>query len=122
MGNSGLYLIAILIGSVYLLRKADVGRHQAKSFPHVTEADFELWRSRELAAYNLISIACLVMIVADVCWRLYFERGGVAPGVIQAVGFGIFLAWVVCVAIGIVRARAARKLRARLGIDLNAPA
>lgn len=117
MGNSAAYLIAVLIGSIYMMRKLELMRFDAARNPHISEAEFEAWRSREAAACNWVTGACLTMVLVDFAWRSFIARGGVAPNVIRGVGAGIFFAWVLAVALGMVKARSARALRRKLGIE-----
>lgn len=117
MGNSAAYVIAAVVAIMYTLRKLEIQKLAAGDFPGVDAGEFDAWQRRESASYNLISLSCLAMIVADLAWRWLVGRVEPPWRVVQLVGAGIFLAWLGGILIGMRRARAARALGRQLGIQ-----
>lgn len=116
-------LIALILAFVYTLRKMEVQRREPEMYPQVPRADFERWKHKALEAYNISSLACVLKLALDLAfWYLYAKRSYAVPAVVFAVGGSIFLAWVIALLVGALRAGASRKLRLQLGIDLRAPA
>jgi hypothetical protein len=119
MSNGAAYLVAVLVGTLYSVRKLEVQRVRGEDNPGVPPSEFAAWQQRETRAYALVASACVLMIALDVLWRFYISRATVAPAAIRGVGATIFFAWVFAIILGIVRGRAARKQRGRLGIVLG---
>jgi hypothetical protein len=117
MGNNAAYLVAVVVAILYTLRKLELRKLTPSHFPGVPEREFEAWQAQEAGCYNLISLSCLLMIVADLGWRWF--AGWAAPSwrVVQLVGAGIFFAWVGVLVFGLMRARAARRMGRELGIQ-----
>jgi hypothetical protein len=111
-------IMAVVLGVLYTVRKLDVRKREAEQFPHVPADEFERWRSLESGAYTLASMACFAKVLLDYGFVLYARSAQLDPRVIRAVGASLFAAWIAALIVSQVRARSARKLRDRLGIDL----
>ena len=112
-------LLAVVLGILYTKRKLDVQRRTAAGSPHVSLADFERWKSREVFAYNLASSACAIKVVVDI--GLYAMHQRIPWSLVRVIGFTAFLAWVAALVTSLVLGSRARRLREALRIDLSKP-
>lgn len=112
-------IVPLILGVLYTVRKLDVRKREPEQFPHVDRADFERWRDQEAGAYSLVSVACFAKVLGDYAFVYVAQRAQLEPFWIRLVGGGIFVAWVVGVVVGMIRASRARKLRESLHIDLS---
>jgi hypothetical protein len=113
------YVVALLIGIMYTVRKLDVSRREPEHFPHVEREAFLRWKQTELSAYNVVTLACFLVIVTDLGFQFLVSRSELGWNVVRLVGAGIFLAWVAALIWGLIRASAGRRLRNELSIDLT---
>jgi hypothetical protein len=116
-----LYVVALILGIIYTIRKLDVRRREPEHFPHVNREAFLAWKQTELVAYNVAIFASFTMIFIDFGFSLLASRVGMNWNLVRVVGFSIFASWVAAVVWAMFRASAGRRLRAELGIDLAAP-
>jgi hypothetical protein len=115
------YVIALVLGILFTIRKLDTRRREPAHHPQVDPAAFARWKRMELSAYNIGSFACFSMILIDLGFQLLADRAGLEWKTVRVVGASIFLLWVGAVIVAAVRAGAGRRLRTELGIDLNQP-
>ena len=117
-----LYVVALILGIIYTVRKLDVRRREPEHFPHVDREAFSTWKRTELVAYNVASLACFAMVVGDLAVRFVVSKTA-APNwtLVRVLGFSIFAAWVTTVVWAMFRGNAGRRLRNDLGIDLRTP-
>ncbi len=110
-------ILTLVLGIFLTIRKLEVRRHEAASFPEVDGAAFELWKSTALRAYNLGAIGCFAKLVLDYAVRYGLSR--VAPWkAVQVTGFLLFVAWIGVLIGTLVFARRARMLQQKAGIRL----
>lgn len=115
-------LIAVVLGVLFSIRRSDISRRTAELYPEVPEDDFHYWKATEKSAWGLAAVACVLKIVADLVFRLaYVDRPGSEWKIYGPVGFAIFVAWVVALVVGMLRARKGRIIRMHLGIDIHRP-
>jgi hypothetical protein len=114
------YVVALILGIIYTIRKLDVRRREPEQFPHVEREAFLAWKQTELGAYSVASFACFAMIFLDFGFSLLAERAGLPWNVVRVVGFSIFASWIAAVVWAAFRASAGRRLREQLRIDLAA--
>jgi hypothetical protein len=111
-------LLAVILGIIYTIRKLDVRRREPHEFPAVAPDDFRAWKHKELFAYNLASFACFLKVLIDVA--MLSLRDSISWNVVRVVGATAFFGWVFALVASLLLGSSARKLRARLGIDLRA--
>jgi hypothetical protein len=112
-------VVAVIFLILSTVRKLDVQGRAAHEFPHVPRAEFEGWRARESAAYSLGIWACLLKLVMGHAFPYAAYRMNLDTGLLRFGGFCVDAAWVVALIVAARRRAKARKLAARLGIDLR---
>jgi hypothetical protein len=111
-------VLAVIFGILFTVRKLDVSRREPAEFPHVEPRAFEAWRLRETSVYTWGSWACFLKVVLDLAFVLTLApRLGV--GLARVIGAAIDLSWLAVVVLTLLRGRASRQERARLGIELR---
>lgn len=111
-------LLALILGILYTVRKLDVRQREPSEFPNVPAFDFERWKSKQLAAYNLGSGACFLKVAVDL--GLYIAQRAIGWTAVRILGASIFFVWVFGLVGALLLSRAARKLSDELGITLTA--
>lgn len=115
-----LYIVALILGILFTIRKLDVAKRQPEDFPNVDRAAFERWKRLEGSAYGLGSFACFLEIGLDIGLGMLAKRGALDWSIVRATGATLFLLWVIALIVAGVRASRGRRLREELGIDLSA--
>lgn len=111
-------VLAVIFGILFTVRKLDVSRREVAEFPHVEPGVFEAWRAGETRVYSVGSWACFLKVVLDLAFVLTLAPR-LDAGLARVIGAAIDLSWLVAVVLTLVRGRAARLERARLGIELR---
>lgn len=114
-------VLAIIFGVMFALRKLDAKSREAADNPTVSEADFLRWQRDAMRAYGIGSAVCFFRVVFHFAWVLYVNRNPVPVDVFRAVGLATDLIWLGGMAVALLKARSARKLRDRLGIRRDRP-
>ncbi len=114
-------LIALFLGVWHSVRRLDVARHEAETYPQVEPAAFAQWRARALRAHGILVWACFAYILVDLAFR-WFAVPSLAQTnelAVRIVGGGLTVVWAVATGVGMYRVRVAEALRGRLGIELG---
>ena len=115
-------ILAIIFGVMFAIRKLDAKGRDAADNPNVPKDEFERWQSAAMRAYGIGSFVCFFRVVCHFLWVLYVNRNPVPISAFRAVGLATDLIWLGGMAVALWKAKAARKLRERLGISHGRPA
>ena len=113
-----LWIVAVILGVLFSIRKLDVAKRQSEEFPNVGAEAFERWKRLEGSAYSLGSFACFFEVFVDVGLLVLLQRTGIDPSFVRVGAATSFLLWIVLLIVAGIRASRGRRLREELGIDL----
>jgi hypothetical protein len=114
-------VLAIIFGVMFALRKLDAKAREPGEHPHVPKDEFERWQRAATRAYGIGSVACFFRVTFHFAWVYYVNHNPVSLGAFRAVGLTTDILWLGGMAVALVKARAARKLRDRLNIGPRPP-
>lgn len=114
-------VLAIILGILFSVRRMDVRKRQADQFPQVPAEQFEIWKARASAAYQLGAVSSFAKIFVDYGFRYLAGRTELAWTWVQLGGALIFFSWLGLLVWSWLQSRSARRLAEQLGLDLSAP-
>jgi hypothetical protein len=112
-------LLAVVLGIMFAVRRLDARSREPSAFPHVPAAEFLRWQSSAVRAYTLGGGASALRLVFHLSWVTAYRHGAVSELVFRRLALLVDGAWIFALVASFVLARSSRRLRERLGIQLE---
>ncbi|HVW24587.1 MAG TPA: hypothetical protein VHC69_04425 [Polyangiaceae bacterium] len=108
-------ILALVLMGMFAMRRINIRGTDARAFPSVPSAAFELWQTRADRAKGIAIHACFAKFVLNSIWFFVFGRRVILP-VLATGGWILFLGWVAAMMYAWWRASSAQSLAEALGI------
>lgn len=108
-------ILALVLMGMFAMRRINIRGTDARAFPNVPRAAFELWQTRAERAKVIAIHACFAKFVLNSIWFFVVGRHVILP-VLATGGWILFLGWVAAMMYAWWRASSAQSLAETLGI------